>query len=349
MGVTAPETLAPSNVEEVAGLLAEASRAHLQVRIAGGGTHSGYGNPEPADIVLSTHKLSGVVSWEPDDLTVVVAAGTPVAEVEAMLAERNQSMVLPERPGAATVGGVVASGVSSLRRGRLYSTRERVLETTVATGDGRVVRSGGRVVKNVTGYDLSRLHVGAFGTLGVIVSVCLKLWPRPPAAATVALSEPAEAAKVTRPLAVLEDREGLRAYLAGTGPEVDALMARFDGAVTPGLDWPGDPEGSWRWSLRVPPALVAPAVSRLPDSWDYLALHGVGEVRMASPDSDGAQDLREWAESTGGHLVAVSRPADADDFDPWGRVPAGLLQQRELIARFDPAFILNRGVLPGGL
>ncbi len=346
LGLTSVVT--PESSAELAELLAGASRDRTSVRVVGGGSHSGFGDAEPADLFISTEALGGIVTWEPDDLTVVVGAGALVSEVEHELRLRNQSMVLPEHPGAATVGGCVASGASSLRRGRLYSTRERVLEAVAVTGDGRIVRSGARVVKNVTGYDLTRLHVGAFGSLGVLVTLCLKLWPVPPAAATVTLPDPSEAGKVTRPLAVLQDRVRTRAHLAGTGPEVDALLSRFDGVVTPGLDWPADPQGPWRWSLRVPPALTSGAVARLPASWDFLALHGVGEIRAASPDSTGAADLREWAEAEGGRLVVVERPV-GQDFNPWGRPPAGLLQQRELIARFDPERILNRGMLPGGL
>lgn len=345
--MTAP-VVSPETATELAGILEEASLAGSRARVVGGGSHSGFGSAEPADFIISTEGLGGIISWEPDDLTVVVGAGARVAEVESELRQRNQSMVMPEHPGNATVGGCVAAGMSSLRRGRLYSTRDRVLEAIAVTGDGRIVRSGARVVKNVTGYDLTRLHVGAFGSLGVLVSLCFKLWPVPPAAATVTLSDPSEAARVSRPLAVLQERGRTRAHLAGTGPEVDALLSRFDGTVTPGLDWPEDPDGPWRWSLRIPPALTADAVGRLPDSWDFLALHGVGEIRAASPDSSGATDLREWAESHGGRLVVVARTPDGG-FDPWGRPPPGLVHQRELISRFDPARILNRGMLPGGL
>lgn len=345
----APEVVTPVGVEELAVLLGRATREGLSVRVVGGGTHSGYGSPEEPDIVVSTAKLAAVDSWEPDDLTLVVGPGARVADMEAMLSERGQSMVLPEHPGDATIGGVVAAGVSSLRRGRLYPTRDRVLETVVVTGDGRVVRSGGRVVKNVTGYDLSRFHVGAFGSLGVIVSVCLKLWPAAPASATVTLSDPGEANLVARPLAVLQDREGTRLYLSGTDAEVEALTSRFAGSVAPGLDWPEDPDGPWRWSLRVPPAFTSEAVDRLPESWDYVALHGVGEVRAASPDDEGAMAIREWAESRGGRLVVVDRPEGQASFDPWGRPPPGLDLQRKLIEAFDPARVLNRGFLPGGL
>ena len=114
--------------------------------------------------------LAGIEEWDPDDLTVTVGAGTKVADLEATLSERSQTAVLPEVPGASTVGGVISAGVSALRRARLLGTRERMLEVRLVTGDGRIVRGGGRVVKNVSGYDLPRLVVGAFGSLGVITS-----------------------------------------------------------------------------------------------------------------------------------------------------------------------------------
>lgn len=347
--MTSVETAVPGSATELAALLEGASRERRVVQVSGGGTHSGYGSPKPPDLVVSTSRLDGIIAWEPDDLTVVVGAGALVADVETALAERGQSLVLPEHPAGATVGGCVAAGVSPLRRGRLFGIRERLLETLVVTGDGRTVRSGGRVVKNVTGYDLSRLHAGAFGSLGVLVSICLKLWPVPRVAATVDLADAAEAAKVTRPLAVLEERGRVRLYLVGTAAEVDALLSRFDGTMSPRLDWPEDPQGPWRWSIRVPPGLTSAAIARVPAEWDYLALHGVGEVRAASGDIRGAGELREWVETTGGRLVVVDRPDGADEFDPWGSPPPGLIFQRDLIARFDPARILNPGRLPGGI
>jgi glycolate oxidase FAD binding subunit len=347
--VSPPEFHAPGGADELAAILRESSERGRAVSVTGGGTHSGYGSPEPPEVVVSTVRMSGIIDWQPDDLTIVVEAGARVADVEAQLAARNQSLVFPEHPGDATVGGCLAAGVSSLRRGRLYPTRERVLETVVVTGDGRVVRSGGRVVKNVTGYDLSRLHVGAFGSLGVIYSVCLKLWPVPPAATTLELESPADAVRVmVRPLAVLEERGRTRLYAAGTQAEIDALLAGAE-VASPGLDWPTDPAGPWRWSLRMPPAITPEAVGRLPEAWDYLAIHGVGEVRAASESSEGAEELRSWAEDHGGRLVVVDRPANEPDFDPWGSPPPALDLQRELIAQFDSRRILNRGRLPGGL
>lgn len=343
-------SVAPRTPADVATVLRHASAEGLTVQVLGGGTHSGYGSPVPPDVLLSTQHLAGVEKWEPDDLTLVVGPGASVAEIEAMLADRSQTAVLPERPGAATVGGVISAGVSGWRRSRLYATRERVLEATVVTGDGRIVRGGGRVVKNVTGYDVPRLVVGAFGSLGVVVSVCLKLWPTPPASATVRLETPEAAGRVARPLAVLESRSGVSVFLWGTAREVDALSRRLGGDVTEGLDWPQDPEGPLEWSLRVPPALVVEAIGRLPEDWAFVASHGVGEIRAASEDLGGAPELRRWAEEADGALVVTGSPdAGLDGFDPWGRPPPALDIQRRLIAQFDPARVINPGRLPAGL
>jgi FAD/FMN-containing dehydrogenase len=346
----APESafhLAPKTLRDVEAILRYCTEKGLVVQVWGGGTHSGYGDPQPPDFVMSMERIDEVEVWEPDDLTIVVGAGARIETIEGMLAERNQSLVLPERPGEATVGGVVAAGISGLRRGRLYSTRERVLEVTMVTGDGRLVRSGGRVVKNVTGYDLHRLAVGAFGSLGVIMSVCLKLWPTPPGAATVMVDDVEQAAEIVRPLAVLEVDGQLKVFLQGTEAEVEAQVERLGGKSTPGLDWPSDPTGNWRWSLRVPPARATEAIKHLPYGWTHVAIHGVGEVRGASDSAEGADELRSWAEANGGNLVMAK--GDPSLFDPWGTPPPGLALQKRLIAEFDPARILNPGRLPEGI
>ena len=188
----APEdavTVAPSTLEDTANILAIASRYSLPVLVWGGGTHQGMGGRVDPAVVLSTARLDSIVDWQPEDLTVVVEAGVRVADLEDRLAGRNQTAVLPEASGRATVGGVVAAGVSGFRRLRYGPTRDRMLEVDLVTGDGRVVRGGGRVVKNVTGYDLPRLATGSFGSLGLIGRVCLKLWPLPEARRTVTLAE----------------------------------------------------------------------------------------------------------------------------------------------------------------
>jgi glycolate oxidase FAD binding subunit len=345
-----PERVAPSSVEDLAKVLGHATEEQRVVNVVGGGTRQGYGSPPPPDLVLEMSGLAGIEEWDPDDLTVTVGAGTQVAELEAALAERSQTAVLPEVPGRSTVGGVISAGVSSLRRARLLGTRERMLEVRLVTGDGRVIRGGGRVVKNVSGYDLPRLVVGAFGSLGVITSVCLKLWPMPPASATVTIDDIEASERVTRPLAVLERNGVTEVFLWGTPEEVSASSGRIGGVAVEGHRWPADPEGQFQWSVRVPPASTSATIGRLPARWDYLAVHGAGDIRAASADSQGADELRSWVESAGGALVATQVPdGGLDGLDPWGSPPPGLEIQRRLISQFDPGRIINPGRLPGGL
>lgn len=336
---------APSTPEEAADILVAATDRRLPVLVWGGGTHQGWGNPVEAPIVISTARLDRMVAWEPDDLTVVVEAGRKVGEVEQMLAGRGQTAALPEWGGEATVGGVVSVGLSGFRRARYGPTRDRMLEATLVTGDGRIVRGGGRVVKNVSGFDIPRLVTGAFGSLGLITSVCLKLWPLPERAVTVSVDDPIRAGEVAyRPLAVIETDQGAWVYLQGTGDEVEAQVGRIGGDVTPGLSWPDPPRGPVGFSLRVAPALVPQAVERL-GGWRFAAQHQVGEIVVAG-DSDRVSEvagLREWAESVGGSLAVTTRCG----LDPWGRPPAGVELQRRLMAGFDPAHILNRGRLAG--
>jgi glycolate oxidase FAD binding subunit len=299
-------------------------------------------------IVMSMEYLNQIEAWEPDDLTVLAGPGVEVAEIENLLATRSQTALLPEGPGAGTLGGVLATGRSSLKRARMLGTRERVLEITAVTGDGRVVRSGGRVVKNVSGYDLHRAMVGAFGSLGVIVSVCLKLWPVPPASATIRVAELGSASEVSRPLALLETHAGIDLFAWGTSSEIEATVDRSGGRATPGLHWPSDPFGEFRWSLRIPPASMAEAIE-LVQPWDYLAVHGVGEIRLASNSVDRAGTIRDWAQSLGGALVLVDHPDSEPMIDPWGKPPMTLEHQRRLVAEFDPARIINPNRLPGGI
>lgn len=349
-GSLAETGFAPVSPEEVAAILRFATEHRLNAQIWGGGSHQGYGRQEKPDLVLLTNRLDTVEAWEPDDMTLVLGSGTPLARFEQMLAERNQTAVMPEHPGASTIGGVVSAGISSLKRGRLLGTRERLLEVTLVTGDGRLVRAGGRVVKNVSGYDLSRFVVGAFGALGVVVSVCLKLWPVPRTKAMVTNPDPERLHLLSRPLAVLETNAGTRVFLWGIDQEVEASAGRIGGEVTSGHDWPTDPAGVFKWSLRVSPGLTAAAISELPKGWRYLAIHGVGEIRLGSDDADDAAGLREWAEARAGRLVVVDSPLDfLSDFDPWGEVPEGLEIQRRLIGQFDPARVINPGRLPGGI
>ncbi|MBI5158389.1 MAG: FAD-binding oxidoreductase [Acidimicrobiia bacterium] len=340
-------TFAPTTAEETAAILDFAAEHRLTVLPWGAGTHR-IGESWVPDVLLSTRSLGGI-DWRPDDLTVVVGAGVTVADLEARMADRRQTAVLPENPGPATVGGVVAAAASGWRRLRFGPTRDRMLEVVAATGDGRVIRGGGQVVKNVSGYDLPRLFTGSRGSLGVITRVCLKLWPQGSAAATIAVDDAERAgAVIHRPLAVLQTPGGVAVYLTGTAAEVEAQAATLGGSPTEGLVWPDRPHGPVEISLRVPPARIGEAVA-LVAAAGFVAAHGVGEVLAAG--SFGAAEVsgwRVWAESVGGGLVVATAP-EGFGVDPWGMAPPSLPLQRRIKAAFDPVGIMVPGRLPGGL
>lgn len=344
-------TATPETIEEAAGLMANLPAGGDRIRIHGGGSHRGIGNPVISDVVLSTSRLDRVVAWEPDDLTVVVEAGVLVEELEQMLASKGQTALLPEQPGTGTVGGAIATATSGWRRFRYGPIRDRVLETTLVSSDGRVVTAGGRVVKNVTGYDIPRLATGSLGAMGLIARVCLKLWPVPQASATVPVESPEKALEVAyRPLAVLETREGAAVFLGGTPEEVAGQASALGTEPAAGLNWPNHPSGAIRFSVRTPPSSLRGIVDRLDPHWRYLAQFGVGEVTVATEEVglEELGELRGRAESLGGALVMLDAPPSvARAFDPWGTPPPSIEIQRRVVNLFDPGRRINRGILPG--
>ena len=343
--------VAPTTLEEASQALRVATERRMKVLIWGGGNHQGYGHRVHPDMVLLTTSLNRIEVWEPEDLTIVAEAGARISQLEEMLAEERQTTLLPHPSPTATIGGALAAGLSSYKRFRYGPSRDRVLETKVVTGDGRIVRSGGRVVKNVTGYDIPRLMVGALGRMGLIGSVCLKLTPTPAAAVTVSVDDPAAAlAALYRPLAVLSTPSGHSAFLWGTQAEVESQAGRLGGEMLSGHAWPHMPSRQVAWSLRLPPSRLSEGLARLPDSWEYVAQQGVGITECAADQVEigAAKELRAWAESVGGALVLTDGPETLyERIDPWGTPPAGLEYQRKLVAGFDPYRVLNSGRLPG--
>ncbi|MDX1691034.1 MAG: FAD-binding protein [Acidimicrobiia bacterium] len=341
----APDTdvaVSPVTPEETARVLGLCSEHGLSVRFWGTGTRAGMGYPVEADVLVSTRRMTSVVDWQPDDLTVTVQPGHPADDLHGMLAERGQAVVLAS---GGTVGGALASASSGPARLRYGPVRDHVLETVLATGDGRVVRAGGRVVKNVTGYDVPRLVTGSLGSLGMICSVTLKLWPVPEAAATVTVTDPERAlATAYRPLAILSGPFGARVYLQGTASEVEAQAAELGGEAADGHRWPEDPMGTYVVQVRVPPDRVPEAVRRSPDT--HVAQHGVGIVTFGTDRLEDLVAIRSWAEGVGGAAVLVRRP-DGADIEPWGSPPETVDVQRRVKAAFDPDGVCNPGILPG--
>ena len=171
----------PASIQEMQDVLRFASKKALSVIPAGAGTKLGIGNlPQKVDIVLATTRLNSVVEYEPADLTVTVEAGIRLAALQAELEQHRQYLPLdPPYADRCTLGGIVATNASGSLRIRHGTARNQVLGLRVVHANGTVVKSGGKVVKNVAGYDLNKLYIGAFGTLGIITEVTLKLSPIP--------------------------------------------------------------------------------------------------------------------------------------------------------------------------
>lgn len=177
----------PATPEEVAGLLRQSAERDEGVFPIGSGLHQGVGLvPEPIDIGLSIGRLAGVLRYDPEDLVLSVGAGTMLTDVQSVLARHGQRLPV-EAPGGdgATIGGLLALGLNGPRQLGSPTLRDLLLGISVALTDGTVAKSGGMVVKNVTGFDMGQLHVGARGTLGVITSANFKVLPRPETEATV--------------------------------------------------------------------------------------------------------------------------------------------------------------------
>ncbi|HET9553706.1 MAG TPA: FAD-binding oxidoreductase, partial [Anaeromyxobacteraceae bacterium] len=177
----------PRDLDEAAAALGEAARQQLAVAFVGGGTDLGLGAPpERLDAVVRTGRLDRVVEYEPADQIVVAEAGLTVAGLQAVLAKERQRLALdPPWPERATLGGVVAANAFGPLRTRHGAARDLLIGMTLVRADGQVVRAGGKVVKNVAGFDLFRLQVGALGTLALVARVAFRVHPLPEVRRTV--------------------------------------------------------------------------------------------------------------------------------------------------------------------
>jgi glycolate oxidase FAD binding subunit len=180
----------PSSLEEAAGLLGLASRAGAQVAIRGAGTKLGLGFPPGrVDLLLVTTRMNRIVEYEPANLTVTVDAGLSLAALQETLSSGGQWLALdPPYSDRATIGGILATNSSGPSRMAYGGARDLLIGSVVATSDGRISKSGGRVVKNVAGYDLNKLWIGSLGTLALIGEVTFKLAPLPAARGIVMAS-----------------------------------------------------------------------------------------------------------------------------------------------------------------
>jgi len=341
----------------------EAAARKTPLRLRGGGTKDFYGN-EPRGEMLDTRGHAGIVDYEPTELVITARCGTPLIEIQNVLEKEDQMLAFepPHFGERATVGGCVAAGLSGPRRASAGALRDFVLGVTVVDGRGRLLRFGGQVMKNVAGYDVSRLLAGSLGTLGVIAEVSLKVLPRAPAQQTLRLEMEEGAALEAlngwagRPLPVTASAwhagrlwlrlEGRRAAIDPAiaqigGERVDAEQAQalWSSVREQTHAFFGGADSLWR--LAVPSSTPPLVVGR--EAAGATLLEWGGGLRWLKSSAEPAR-LRDAASRVGGHATlfrAAHKPAPA--FAPLA--PAVLRVHRELKAAFDPVGILNPGRL----
>ena len=341
---------------EIAACVAAACGERTALAIRAGGTRDFYGRAVDGEILdVAAHR--GVVAWEPAELVLTARAGTPLAGIEALLESEGQMLAFePPRFGAAsTLGGAIAAAMSGPRRPYAGAARDFVLGVRCVNGRGELLGFGGQVMKNVAGYDVSRLMCGAFGTLGVLLDISLKVLPVPPCEITVEHACDAAQAIVTMnrtagsplPLsASSHDGERLRLRLSGAESAVRAAAATLGGDIV------DDAAAYWKavrdhtleffrapgavWRLSLPPATPPLALG------GEQFIEWGGALRWLRTTRDAAA-VRAAVSATGGHAT-LYRGGDAANADVFHPLAPGLAQlHRRLKQAFDPEGILNPG------
>ena len=348
-------------LDAVIGKVRQAAARARPLRIRGGGSKDFYGQRLHGEL-LDVRPLAGVVDYEPSELVVTVRAGTRLRELQALLAERGQCLPFepPQFGVGSTIGGAVAAGLSGPARASVGSLRDYVLGVQIVNGRGELLTFGGQVMKNVAGYDVSRLMAGSLGTLGVIVQVSLKVLPVPPAEATLLfdLSETSARQQLNRwggqplPLNASCWADGhLAVRLRGAQAAVAAAARSMGGqALAPERaerQWPALRDqalpffrlapGEALWRASVPDTATPLNLGPTLVEW-----HGAQRWIKATPAD--APVVREAAARAGGHATLFrggdgSVPVFTPLPEPLARIHAQLKRE------FDPAGILNPGRL----
>jgi len=386
--VTALQIFKPESPAEVGEIIRDAGTNALAVE--GRGSKRGLGRPTEAGAILKLSGLSGITMYEPDELVFAARAGTPLAEIERTLAERGQCLGFEpgecgplwsnEAPGA-TIGGTVAAAINGPRRFAAGAARDHLLGFAAVNGKGETFKAGGRVVKNVTGYDLSKLAAGSFGTLFVMTEVTLRAIPRGAATSVLALEclAPADALRVLRTIArspfeptalsflpaQIAARAGMRSQslalirLEGQAEGVKAREAELLRSLAKGAR-AADP-ALFRtladvhtlfdaalplFRISIPPSRAVEAIEKLaPASWFADGAGAILWCAFQSLDANGAMVVQQIARELGGHATLYRAPdavrAQIDIFPPLDEATSALT--RRLKNAFDPVGILNPG------
>ncbi|CEA04989.1 glycolate oxidase FAD binding subunit [Pseudomonas saudimassiliensis] len=336
----------------------DALQSNTPLAIQGANSKAFLGRPVAGE-VLDTRQHSGIVNYDPTELVVTVRSGTPLVELFAALDEQGQTLTCepPTFGGQATVGGMVAAGLSGPRRPWSGAVRDLVLGTRVITGQGKLLRFGGEVMKNVAGYDLSRLMAASFGQLGVITEVSMKVLPKPVSSHHLRLELPVDKALLKLaewgqqpiPITAASYLDGhLHLRLEGGIGSVRSAADRIGGEELDAGFWAQlneqqlaffqDPRPLWRLSLPpLTPALELPGDTLL--DW-------AGAQRWLK-SAAAAEEIQALASRHGGHATCYTAGVTENPFQPL----APLLQRyhRQLKKQLDPQGLFNPGRLYSGL
>jgi len=352
----------PGSTEALVEIVADAAASGRKLEIAGGGTKADIGAPREAER-LDMSGFSGVIDYDPAELVLTVGAGTPLAEIEALVASKNQMLAFePHGAPGSTIGGVVAAGVSGSRRVSRGAVRDHLLGFKAVSGRGEAFVGGAKVVKNVTGYDLPKLACGSWGRLFALTEVTLKVLPAPETTVTLAV----EGLDPTAAVALMSKALGSQAEVAaaaysngvtalrleGFGPSVAARRRLIEAMATVRALSEGDAEALWSalrgpledapvlWRLSVPASRAASVV----DAGLGHSVMDWGGARIWLA-SDQAEAVRRAAVTAGGHAMLVRAPeamrATVPALHPQPE-PVAALEAR-IRRAFDPAGVFETG------
>jgi glycolate oxidase FAD binding subunit len=384
-GVFPAMIVEPGSSEEVARVLKIAAGAGLRVAPHGGGTKMDWGNPpRGADLILSTRRINRVIEHAWADMTATVEAGCTVERLQQALAEHGQRLALdPLWPEQASIGGILSTNDSGPLRIRFGSLRDLIIGITLALPDGTLAKSGGKVVKNVAGYDLPKLATGALGTLGVITQAIFRLHPIFRETRTMSFSLANTQALNSLLLSIMDSKlvpTGLQVRagtaeplqldirLEGTSAGCDAQcqqisqMAEGARQLDPGEVWKTT-ENLWRIGPCIAKFSTLPTqigawlehIKKLAAShalgWSAVAQGvGVGFLRFDTADVETLRELRNFLESSGGSFVLLRCPLELKrQIDVWGAPGDDLPIMKNIKAQFDPTGALNAGRFIGGI
>jgi glycolate oxidase FAD binding subunit len=380
----------PGDERELAAALRLANDKQLAVIPRGSGTKLGWGNPPArADLLLSTARLDKIIEHVWADLTVTVEAGCTWHKLQESLSQHGQRLALdPLWPERATVGGILSTNDSGALRLRFGSLRDLVIGVTIALPDGTLASSGGKVVKNVAGYDMPKLMTGALGTLGIITRAIFRLHPVPKTARTLSASmgnldaaqralDSLQNSKLAHTaLQVRADGdarpqvdvllEGTEAGLTAQETHLNKLLAPMVVAEAPASVWNARQE---LWSASdsaviakssLLPAGIAKGMETVRRVADHHKIRwkavvqatGIGWLWLdGSPDHLHAalRELRAELERERGSLIVLHRPAGMAEFEAWGSAGDGVSLMRAVKQQFDPKGTLNPGRFVGGI